>query len=128
MKEFNGKDYLIGLIQEAIRRDAQLGNPYKNNFAPDFAQAQEALETPAVPGSQTALLLAAVRRKITLVEKKIVTLIISDKPITTQQMSHLVRIRLICTELLNTLSAMLEQIKLTMGKPGLSNSGMAGLR
>jgi hypothetical protein len=126
MKDFNGKEHCIGLIQEAIRRDGQLGNPYKNNFAPDFAQAQEALETPAGPGSQTALILAAVRRRITHIEKNIIQLIISDKPITSNQMTHLVRLRLICTEVINMLTTMLEQAKIVMGKPGLSSS--TGLR
>ncbi len=110
MNEFPKKDYVIGLIEEAVGQAAQLGE-YKNTLAPDFKQAQSILETLAELKSQQALLLAAARRMITQVEKKTIALIIGDDPITGQQMSHLVRIRVICTELIELLSTILERVK-----------------
>ncbi len=122
MNEFPKKEHVIGLIEEAVGRAAQLGE-YKNNLTPDFRQAQNILETLAELKSQQALLLAAARRMITQVEKKTITLIIGDDPITGQQMSHLVRIRVICSELIELLTTIMERVKKSVEGPGIAGAG-----
>ncbi len=122
MNEFPKKEYVISLIEEAVVRAAQLGE-YKNNLTPDFRQAQSILETLAEFKSQQALLLAAARRMITQVEKKTIALIIGDDPITGQQMSHLVRIRVICSQLIELLSTILERVKKSVEGPGVVGAG-----
>ncbi len=125
MADFTKRDYLLGLIEEALRRAALLGRPYESNLTPDFILAQKTLETLPDINSQKALILAAARRQITQAERQTIALIIGDNPITGQQMSHLVRIRLICTELLNLLSSMLEQIQRAFLRSGFSGEKTA---
>ena len=115
----------MGLIKEAVKRSSQMGSPYEGNLAPDFEQAQQTLETLPELKSQQALILSAASRLITRVEKKTIALIIGDDPITGQQMSHLVRIRLICAELLNLLTAMLERIRGSFGQHGFPGNNIA---
>jgi hypothetical protein len=107
------KDYLLCLIKEAVSRAAKLGEAYKSDLDGDFLQAQKNLEIFSEVNAQQTLLLSAARINITQVEKKTIALIIGDRPITGQQMTHLVRIRLICTEILNLLSAIMEGLKQT---------------
>ncbi len=125
MAEITNREHLLVLIKEALQRAALLGLPYESNLTPEFIQAQNTLETMPVLNSQQVLILAAARRRITQAERQTVALIIGDNPITGQQMSHLVRIRLICTELLNLLSSMLEQIQTTFSGSGFSSEKTA---
>ncbi len=111
MSEFPNQENVQLLLDEAVEQSEQLGKPYDSALKPDFVQAQETLESVPEVQSQLALILSAARLLITKVEKKTVGLIIGDDPITGRQMSHLVRIRLICAELINLLTSSLERVK-----------------
>ena len=117
---------LQGLIKEALQRSNQLGSPYKGNLTPDFLQALKSLENLPEQQSQQALIISAAKLKINQAEKQTIALIIGDDPITGNQMSHLVRIRLICVELLNLLSSMLEQIQKRFLQPRIPGGSMTG--
>ena len=114
------------LIKEALQRSNQLGSPYEGNLSPDFLQVLKNLEDLPDQQSQQALIISAARRQIDQAEKLTVALIIGDDPITGNQMSHLVRIRLICAELMNLLSAMLEQIQMRFLQPRTPGRSMTG--
>jgi hypothetical protein len=117
MDEFPKRDYMLGLIEEAIRQAAQLDKTIESDLAPGFLQAQKSLVSFTDLKSQQTLVLSAARMMITRVERKTIALIIGDEPITGQQMSYLVRIRLICSELINLLSSILEWVRQSFGRP-----------
>jgi hypothetical protein len=126
MNEMPKINYLLGLIAEALQQSLLIGNPYTTRLTPDFIQAQETLESMPEQNSQLALILSAARRRITDAEKHTIALIVGDDPITGKQMSHLVRIRLICAELLNLLNTMQERIQMSFFRnrfPGQNRSG-----
>jgi hypothetical protein len=64
------------------------------------------------------LVLSATRRHVTAAEKHVVALIIGSQPVNSREMSTLVRIRLICAELLTRLAQHLDNLK----PPHLRNS------
>ncbi len=109
MASLQNQENALRLIQEAVQRADQLGSPYNRDLLGGFERAQETLKSATEVKSQLALILSAARILIEKVEKKTIRLIIGDDPITRQQMSHLVRIRLICAELINLLTSMLER-------------------
>jgi hypothetical protein len=111
---FPKQSHALDLIQEAVGRAAQLGEPYECDLVEGFLKAKDTLGASAVASSQVALVLSAARMLITKVEKRTIALIIGDDPITGNQMSHLVRIRLICAELINLFTAVLENLKQTL--------------
>jgi len=117
MNEIPKREYMLGLIEEAVRRAAQLGKTFESDLTPGFLQAQNSLVSFGDLKSQQTLVLSAARMLITRVEKKTIGLIIGDAPITGQQMSHLVRIRMICAELITLLSSILEWVKQSFGRP-----------
>ncbi len=111
MRSFPNQEGVLRLIDEAVTQATLLGGPYNRDLVSGFVQAQTTLGTAAEARSQVALILSAARIGITKIEKKTIRLIIGDDPITGQQMSHLVRIRLICAELINLLTSTLDQIR-----------------
>jgi hypothetical protein len=111
MENFINQQTVMRLIDEAVEHTRELGENYRGNLLPDFIRAQEALVSSSKLKSQLTLILSATRMAITQAEKKTIGLIIGDDPITGQQMSHLVRIRLICAELIGLLSNTLQRIK-----------------
>jgi hypothetical protein len=111
MESFINRENVLRLIGEAGEHARQLGGTYKNELLPDFIQAKETLITSTDFRAQMLLILSAARMMIAQAEKKTVRLIIGDDPITGQQMSHLVRIRLICAELISLLSYTLQSVK-----------------
>lgn len=125
INKFPKKEYLMNLINEAVGRSFQIGAPYDNDLASDFKKAQETLQNLTGQKSQQALILSATRVLITQGEKKTIALIVGDDPITGQQMSHLVRIRLICAELTNILVNMLEWIRGSLKQSGLSSANIS---
>jgi hypothetical protein len=122
MEVFPRKDDVYRLIEEACSRAAQLVNPYRDDLSFGFAQVRETLQASTAIVSQLALILSAGRRRVTEVEQKTVALIIGDDIFNSQQMSHLVRIRLICAELINLLSTILERINDDFRQRGLTGA------
>jgi hypothetical protein len=118
MDEFPKKDYMLGLIAEAVKRSAQLGKTLESDLAPGFLQAQNSLDSYADLKSQQTLVLSAARMMITRAEKKTIALIIGEEPITGSQMTQLVRIRMICAELITLLSSILEWVKKSFASGG----------
>ncbi|HZW03806.1 MAG TPA: hypothetical protein VFF68_07760 [Anaerolineaceae bacterium] len=111
------------LIAEAVSHATQLGEPYKGDLVPAFLQAQEALSFSTAEDRQLGLILSAARMPINGAEKKTIRLIIGDEPITSQQMRHLVRLRLICAELIGLLTSALEIVRRSVARPGLQAQG-----
>jgi hypothetical protein len=111
MERYLNQENVLRLIEQAVEHSRQLGGSYKSDLLSDFVQAQQALITSTNMKSHLALIVSAARMMIAQAEKKTVRLIIGDAPVTGQQMSHLVRIRLICAELISLLSNTLEWIK-----------------
>ncbi len=109
MASLTNQENVLQLVREAVQRADQLGSPYKQDLIGGFEQVQETLKITTEVKSQLALIFSAARMLIEKVEKKTIRLIIGDAPITRQQMSHLVRIRVICAELINLLTGMLER-------------------
>jgi hypothetical protein len=111
MERYLNQENVLQLIDKAVEHSGQLGGSYKSDLLADFVRAQQALTTSANITSHLALIVSAARMMISQAEKKTIRLIIGDAPVTGQQMSHLVRIRVICAELISLLSNTLEWIK-----------------
>jgi hypothetical protein len=97
-------NHIIDLIEEALACLDRLGRQYELELAPAFVESMNALQTPSVVPSQQLLLLSAVRRRIKTAERTVVDGLINGQPVVSTKMSDLVRVRLVCTELLNTLN------------------------
>ncbi|MEA4909237.1 MAG: hypothetical protein GYA17_11935 [Chloroflexi bacterium] len=102
---------LNSLIHEAITHLSHLGNHYETELVPIFALAGSILETSTESRQSRALILSAAHQRITQAEKKTIAIIIGDDPISTQQMSHLVRIRLICAKLIQLMADQLDELR-----------------
>jgi hypothetical protein len=111
MEYFLNQKNVMRLIDEAVNHAGKLGGSYTSQLLPDFIRAQQSLLTSVDIKSHLSLILSAARISITKAEKKTIRLIIGDDPVTGQEMSHLVRIRLICAELIGLLSSTLEWVK-----------------
>jgi hypothetical protein len=97
-------DRINELIQEALACLSRLGVKYELELAPAFAESLNVLQKPAAIPSQQLLLLSAVQRRIKFAEKTILNGILHGHAVTSSKMSDLVRIRLVCSELLNILN------------------------
>jgi hypothetical protein len=117
MNEFPKQEVVLGLVQEAMTRLGQLGGHLETTLKPGFVQTRQSFETSVGGMSQWPLILTAASLRIRNMEKKIVAVIVGDDSITSQQMSHLVRLRVICAELLNKLAEIQEGIKRTLRGP-----------
>ncbi len=102
---------IIDLIEEALACLNRLGKPYELELAPAFVEAKNALQTPIIVPSQQVLLLSAVHRRIKGAERTVVDGIINGQPVVSSKMSDLVRVRLVCTELLNMLNEAKQTLK-----------------
>ena len=111
MFDFPKKERVFTLIQEAIESMANLGKRQYAALAPELTKALQTLETTASARHQQALILAAVRRHISMAEKQVVAQLIGDEPIYSNEMPDLVRIRVICAELVTVLTYSLDQLK-----------------
>jgi hypothetical protein len=111
MFDFPKRDRVLNLIQEAIGRVSNLGKRQKAVLAPEFDKALETLGTSASAKHHQALILSAARRHISQAEKQAIAHLIGDDPIYSQEMSDLVRVRVICAELLNILTYSLDTLK-----------------
>jgi hypothetical protein len=117
MNEFPKQEYMLGLVHEAVTHLDQLGGHLETTLKPGFVQTRQSFETSVGGMSQWPLILTAASMRIRNMEKKIVAVIVGDDSITSQQMSHLVRLRVICAELLNKLAEIQEWIKRSLRGP-----------
>jgi hypothetical protein len=99
------------LIKEAIERLNAFGRQDELALLPIFIDARRSLDTNAANRSAQILLLSSTNRRITRAEKQVVSWIIGDQRVNSNEMSHLVRVRLICAQILNLLSDELESIR-----------------
>jgi hypothetical protein len=111
MFDFPKKERVLFLIQEAIDSVSNLGRCQNLDLEPELTKALQTLETSASARHHQALILAAVRRHISQAEKRVVALLVGDEPIYSYEMPDLVHIRIICAELVSTLTYSLEQLK-----------------
>jgi hypothetical protein len=110
--ESNLQDRMINLIQEAIGRIASLGRQEEFALLPVFIDARNSLQGSFYNEKTQKLLLRAAAQRIVHAEKHTVSLIIGDVDISISEMSHLVRIRLICAEVINLLNQVLDELRL----------------
>jgi hypothetical protein len=111
MLDFPRQERFVTLVDEAINRAAHLKFSQNAALAPAFNRALQILEATASAKHQQALLLAAARQHIAHAEKQVVGQIIGDEPIFSDEMSDLVRIRVICLELASILNNSLDRLK-----------------
>jgi hypothetical protein len=111
MFDFPKKERVVYLIQEAITSVSNLGKRQTLALEPELTKALQTLETSATARHHQALVLAAVRRHISQAEKRVVDLLVGDEPIYSYEMPDLVQIRILCAELISTLTYSLDQLK-----------------
>ena len=87
------------LLQEAIEHILSLGHLEEFALLPVFIEAETVVQTPPATRSANLLLLSATNLRIQRAEKQTITWIIGDRDISIREMSHLVRIRLICAQI-----------------------------
>lgn len=107
----NQLEHLIDLIQEAVACLGRLKNSYEYQLAPVFVKSLDTLQTPASTRYQQILLLASVQRRVSFVEEKVIGGLIHDNSVTFIQTSDMVRVRLICHEILTNLVDAIENLK-----------------
>jgi hypothetical protein len=104
-------DHILSLLQEALRRLDRLGSPYQPELAPAFASVIHTMSAPVASANQRCLLIGAARSRVITVERRVVNGMIRDNSISSFQMPDLLRVRLICTELLNLFNDSLDELK-----------------
>lgn len=104
-------EHIIDLINEAVTCLGRLNNNYVLELAPVFVKSLDTLQTPAGSRYQQILLLFSVQRRISFAEEKVIGGLIHDSSVTFLQTSDMVRIRLICHELLINLMDAIESLK-----------------
>ncbi len=100
------------LLDEALERASAIHRSFTADMVSAVQRAMTALSAPVTAKGHLALMLSAARRHVLDLEKRTVGLIIGDEPISQQEMAGLVRIRLICAELLTILADALAESKL----------------
>ena len=111
MFEFPKQERVSTLIHEAVTRLPYLGNKYNHDLGQEFNKIQTLLDAAPVARSQKTLLLGLARHHTARAEETIVKQILGDDVISVDEMSHLVRVRLICTELMNLFVQSLEEFR-----------------
>ena len=101
------------LVQEAIDHLTALGSHDELALIPVFIDTAQSLEIRANNRSSAILLIHAANRRIACAEKQTIARIIGDQDVSMNEMSHLVRVRLICAEISNLLDDGLEEIRHT---------------
>ena len=109
--EFPKQERVSTLIHEAVTRIPHLGRDYNNDLDHEFNKIQTLLDAAPVARSQKTLLLGLARHHIARAEETIVKTILGDGSISVDEMSHLVRVRLICTELMKLLNQSLDEFR-----------------
>ena len=103
--------HVQNLLQEAQHRLERLGSPYQLELAPAFAGVINTLSAPVASTNQRCLLLGAARSRVIFVEKRVINGMLHDNSIGSFQMPDMLRVRLICTELLNLFNDSLDELK-----------------
>jgi hypothetical protein len=111
MFEFPKQERVTTLVHEAVTRIPHLGRHYNNDLGQEFTKVQTLLDTAPSARSQKTFLLGLARHHVARAEDTIVKQILGDGSISVEEMSHLVRVRLICTELLNLLAQGVEEFR-----------------
>jgi hypothetical protein len=101
----------VNLVEEAMQRTARMGETYEVALVPVFNDALNVINASTANSRNQLLILSAARRHITIAEKHAVAWMIGDDRINSQSMSDLVRVRLICSELLGMLNNAIDEIK-----------------
>jgi hypothetical protein len=109
--EFPRQERITTLVHEAVARLPNLGNQYNDDLGQQFGKVQTLLDAAPSARNQKTFLLGLARHHIARAEETIVKQILGDGSISVDEMSHLVRVRLICTELMNLLAQSLEEFR-----------------
>jgi hypothetical protein len=109
--DFPKQERVSSLVQEAVKRIPYLDDNYNANLTQEFSKVQSLLDTEPSASSQKALLLGLARHHIARAEKYTVRQIVDNGSINVDEMSHLVRVRLICAELSNLFAQSLADFK-----------------
>lgn len=100
------------LLNDVAGAAADLQRSFTADIISAVEKAKGAVSAPATSNSHLSLVLSAARRHTQDIEKRVVALIIGDERISQREMSHLVRIRLLCAKLLNLFARALADLKL----------------
>lgn len=111
MLGFPKEQHVLNLLSEAVIHASTSGDRLKADVASALHKAREVLEAPVTAKSHLPLVLSAARRHVSSAEKHTVARIIGSEPVNSQEMASLVRLRLICAELLNILTHTLAELK-----------------
>jgi hypothetical protein len=102
--ELSNQKQIMGLMNEALIAINCMGDRYQPKLAPVFLRARNNLELPINRRDHKVLMLSATQRCIEEAEKQTVAVIIGDDWVRSEQLSHFVRVRMICLKLKEKLS------------------------
>ena len=111
MFEFPKQERISNLINEAETQVPYLDDSYNSELNQAFDKIKTLLNSTPIALSQKVFMLGLARHQVLNAEKHAVSLMIGDVSISIEEMSHLVRVRLICAELSNLLAKGLEELK-----------------
>ena len=111
MFEFPKQQRVSNLISEAETQVPYLNDSYNSGLNQAFDKIKTLLNSTPTALNQKAFMLGLARHQVLHAEKQAVSLMIGDESISVEEMSHLVRVRLICAELSNLLAQGLEELK-----------------
>lgn len=111
MFEFPKQERVSSLIIEAETQVPYLNNSYNSGLNQAFDKIKSLLNSTPKAINQKTFMLGLIRHQVLDAEKQAVSLLIGDESISVEEMSHLVRVRLICAELSKLLAQGLEELK-----------------
>lgn len=113
--EFRQKQHILNCLSEARTHSIGLSAVPTDELISALDKTRLVMEAPVTHTRQLPLVIAAARRHVTNAERQTVAWIVGPDSISRQEMAHLVRVRLICAELLNLLSDALTGLKRSGG-------------
>lgn len=126
MLGFPKEQHVLNLLNEAVARASTSGGHLQSDILSALDQARTALSAPVTIKSHLPLVLSAARRHVLTVEKHAVSRIIGPDSVSQHEMASLVRLRLICTELLNILAHTLAELKPPRHRDSSQRPGLGG--
>jgi len=113
MLGFPKEQHLRNLIDEAIVQVSTLGESIEADIVLVLEKTRQVLASPAESKRNLPLILSAARWRVRDVEKYAVRRIVHDDNVDGHSMSILVRVRLICAEVIRILDAALNDLRVS---------------
>jgi hypothetical protein len=109
--DFPRQERISTLLHEAVKRIPRLASNYNTDIKLEFNKVQMLLDATPVARGQKSLLLGLARQHVARAEKCVVKEIVHNEFVTVDEMSDLVRVRLICAEISNLFTQSLEEFR-----------------